>query len=226
MFREIENHTMCPEEFFKIHRPAVDHDGVICDTRQHVLNFVNNALGTKYANRDIRHWHSVRDWATQSGMSMVDAEDLEEYVWFNPDFLRQAKPIPGAIEMCRWLTDHGIHLRVITSRRPNLLESTIDWYREHVSNLKLGNIHLQTTGEMEGSIFKAFMISRLGADVYFEDVPQHALDILNYTNASVVLLSNLSSPHSYKDSGRIYRISGEQGLVPNLSSFNSQVLKI
>ena len=226
MFREFERQHFCPETFFQTNKPAVDHDGVICDTRQHVLDFVNQRLETNYVNRDIRHWHSVRDWARKAGMLATEAENLEEYVWFNSDFLRQAKPAPGAVEMCDWFVEHEIDLHVITSRRPNLLSSTVDWYQEHVPSLKSENIHLQTTSEMEGGIFKAFMVGKLEIGVYFEDVPQLALDVLNYSNAFVVLMSDISLPHSYRDSDRVHRILGEQGKIPNLTSFNSQILKI
>lgn len=120
-----------PEKFFRENRPGFDHDGVICDTRRHVLGYVNDKLGTQYRDVDIRHWHAVTEWAILAGWTTTQARQLEDYVWYDPQFLSQADVNPGARELIDYLLYEDIRFDIITSRKPGLIGPTLSWYRKN-----------------------------------------------------------------------------------------------
>ena len=95
------------------------------------------------------------------------------------------------------------------------LEVLIDklpWIREE-------NLIMQKTNEMDGDIFQTFIINGKGFGIYFEDELSHAKTILDYTDAHVVLLSNLRLLDHY-DNKRLIRFGGSFGQAPNLLGVN------
>ena len=69
---------------------------------------------------------------------------------------------------------------------------------------------------MDGDIYKAFNVNRLGIGAMFEDVPGQAKDVLDYTNASVFLFSNIGSLDGMHP-GRLFRIARSDGNPVDLS---------
>jgi hypothetical protein len=87
MFKELNHGLMTSEEYFRQYPPGTDHDGVMCDLRMHVLNYLNKQWGTNYTSQDMRHFDCVRHWALSLGYSMSEAVGLQEYTWYHPDFV-------------------------------------------------------------------------------------------------------------------------------------------
>ena len=204
------------EKFFKENNPGLDNDGVIRDTRTLVLDFVNCELKTGYRDVDIRHWHAVRQWALESGWPQQRAIDLENYVWFDPSFLMQAEVLPGAEKFTSKLVDLKIPFKVITSRRPQLIKSTYEWYEEKLPKIPRQNISIWPTVEMKGGILKSFNINMFNLGAMFEDVPEQAMDIASNTDAYIFLLSNIGRfDGMFRD--RLFRVSGENGSCANLN---------
>lgn len=195
--------------------PGFDNDGVISDTRSLVLDFVNKQLKTNYVDRDIRDWNQVSIWAKESGWTSDKALELDNYVWYDPEFLKKAKLIPGARKLTDFLLHEKVPFKIITSRLPHLVKSTFEWYEENLPEIPKENIIIWPIKEMAGGIFKSFNINRYNLGVFFEDVPEQALDIVSHTDARVFLLSNIGT-YDGMHPGKLCRIGGENGNCANL----------
>ena len=180
-----------PEEFFFSNEVIVDHDGVMADTRTLAIEEINETLGTNYTVCDINGWHWVSEIAQEHGMSEGEAKELEDKVWYDPDFLIQAKPLEGAYEFMKWFHDKGLKLSVVTSRNPELRNSTLSWYKENIPFVDKTRIFIRTNYEFTGDVFKVFALNRIAIPaIHFEDSVEQARIILDYTNVKVALLSN------------------------------------
>ncbi|HJX46017.1 hypothetical protein A2W13_03025 [Candidatus Woesebacteria bacterium RBG_16_36_11] len=214
-----------PEIFFKILKPFRDFDNVTSATKEIVTREFNKMFRTNYLPVDILQWHSIKNWAIDKGMNERNAEELELKLWYNPDFLFQAKPLPGTLELSHWLYERHIGFPIITSRMDrvdtsrgifkNVKEATFAWIKQHEPWVPEKDIFIQENKEMPGNIFKAFMLRKFNCGIYFEDNVEHAKTVLDYTNAIVVLVSN-SRVLDGLGYGNLVRISINDGNLPNL----------
>lgn len=223
-----------PENFFRLNKPATDNDGVMSDTRTLVTGEFNKIFRTNHRPEDIRHWHAIRDWGIESGLSFEEATKLELFLWFDPVLLYKAQPVAGAVEISRWFYERGIPFPVISSRRDlvvskgaykNIKDSTIAWYEKWMPWVLPDDIHIQYGQEMKGEYYKAFMIKRMGIGVFFEDIPLHAQAILDYTDANIVLVSNRSLFPTANDN-RIASLPYGVGKMPDLLPFYNLLTNI
>ena len=217
-----------PEAFFKTYKPLRDFDNVTSATDDLVVNEFNRIFGTKYLPVDIREWHSVRNWAIEKGLSKRDAEEVENHLWYNPDFLFKAKPVPGTCELSYWLYERSIGFPIISSRidvidttdnrLKDMREATYEWMKKYEPWVPQKDIYIQKNNEMPGDIFKAFMAKMINCGIYFEDSINHTKTVLDYTDIIVILLSN----HSILDNlgyENLVRISSDDRNLPNLLPF-------
>lgn len=219
MFIEREKGIISPEEFFSKLKPCTDLDGPIFDIHTQAIIRCNEELGTNYCPSDIREWHAIRNFALAAGRSFEEACDLEERLYYHPDELKQVGLTPGAEEFTKWFYDHDIPLEIISSRRPNLRQVTLDVLKEKLPFIKGENVMMQQTNMMDGDIFKAWMIKVKGIGIYFEDVPTHVKTILDYTDAHVVHVSHMGVLDHY-DKKRLIRFSGSIGQAANMLEVN------
>lgn len=180
-----------PEDLFKFYKVIVDHDGVMADTRTLAIAEINETLGTDYTVSDINGWHWVSEIAQKYGMKLNEAHALEDKVWYDPDFLIQAKPLAGAYEFMKWFYERSLKVPVATSRNPELRNSTMSWYEENMPFVDRNMIFIRRNYEFTGEIFKVFTVGRVtDPAIHFEDSVEQARLILDYTNVKVALLSN------------------------------------
>jgi len=181
-----------PESFFEKYKIGFDHDGVIADTRQPVVDEYNKIFGTNHTIDEMREYHTLAKWAKEDlGVSEEAALEIDSHLWFErPDILLRAEPMPGAVEFTRWLVDKKISFSIVTSRLPSYRQSTFEWYERKMPWISNDKIFIRENDEMAGEIFKVWMIKILGVNLFFEDLPHHAKEIISYTDAVVVLLNN------------------------------------
>ncbi|OGM22403.1 hypothetical protein A2865_02670 [Candidatus Woesebacteria bacterium RIFCSPHIGHO2_01_FULL_39_17] len=223
-----------PEKYFQKVKAFSDNDGVRSDTRTLVIKVFNGMFGTNYIASDIREWRSIEKLAKIQGLSDEDAQVLEKKLWYDPDLLYKADPVPGATEMSFWFYDHGYSFPVISSRTDlvedsenrlykNVYDATIAWFKRWEPWMPSEHIYIQSPHDIKREIYKAFMYGfltrdRHGEGVFFEDVPSHAKTILTYNpKATLVLLSDLCEMDYLPVSRLNYiRISGSNGNLPNM----------
>ncbi len=221
----VREKVVTPEEFFSKYPPSSDMDGVLCNTRKHVAEEFNKRFGTSYTTFDIRDYRAVSKWAVVLGMSKKEAMAIEKKLWFDPDIIFRAEPLPGAVKFTRWFAERNIALPVNTSRRPNIRDATIAWFEKWMPWIKEENVYMQKNQEMPGDIFKAWMNRILGRGIHFEDAPEHAKAVLDYTDAFVVLISNLIEIDGYYPD-RLLRIPETKGIGPEMHRINEILLGI
>mgnify|MGYP001558754396 FL=1 len=206
------------KEYWILKSPSIDHDGTIADSRTSVTNEFNKTYKTNYKVAELNHWNAVKDWCNEIGKSDDEANEIEHNLWYTPDALLKAEPIPGAIEFLRELFIRKINFTINSSRIPELRESTIAWYQKYAPFIEPENIK---TGmpDIDGLVTKVNRINAVRSAIHIEDVPEHARSVLKYTHAYVILMSNRddlgSLDLSEPELKRLIRIKGENGDMPN-----------
>ena len=217
------------KEIFGRTKVGIDIDGVVALSVVPVLAKVNSDLGTNYKIMDFRGWRSVRDWAApvyiQRGMpesvALKAASAYDTRVWTDPDILGAAPVHRGAEAFVKRLHQEGIEYYFITSRIPELSDSTIRWFRRNLPWVDPAVIRVNTNRELEGRDFKWQTVVRLGIGVHIDDYFDHAKLIVDRTFASAVLLSNLDNlPFKHP---RLFRITA-QGRLPDLRDFHKLLM--
>jgi 5'(3')-deoxyribonucleotidase len=217
MSKERLNIPVNREEFFEEHEFGFDHDGVMADTRTPIVDEYNKIFGTEHTVNEIREYRTLARWAEEDlGISKKAALEIDNYLWFKrPDILLRAKPMPGAVEITKQLADRKKISRIITSRLPSYRQSTFEWYEEELPWIKRDKIIIRETNEMDGEIFKVWGINFFGISAFFEDMHHHGREIIIYTDAKLILLSNSSALDSLAGNQMI-RIASKINQLPTL----------
>lgn len=180
-----------PEEFFTKYPLSFDHDGVIANTRGHVVKKVNKELGTNYVVADIDDWFWARNALVEHGWDDDSATEFNNKQWFDKDSLFEVPPTEGAVEFLKWLYDRDLDYHVITSREPQLRESTLGWYQTHAPFVDEERIIISPVKERRGDFFKVWAVKFLvNPAVHIEDSTDHAKLILDYTDTAVGYMSS------------------------------------
>jgi len=205
------------EIFFEKYKIGFDNDGVIANTRVPVVDEYNKIYGTNHAVNEMREYRTLARWAEEDlGASREAALEIDNYFWFKrPDILLRAEPMPGAVEITKQLTDRKIFFPIITSRLPSYRQSTFEWYEERLPWINRNQIFIRENDEMEGEIFKAWMIGIFEINAFFEDALHHAEIIFSYTDAMVILLNNDPALDDYIGD-KMIRIAGDDNQPSNL----------
>jgi len=169
-----------------------DFDGILCNLRKHVVQLINSDLKTKYTTADIRSHDQVKKWYMNAGSSEEEALKIENNYWYNPEVLLNAPPLPGARKFVEWAHQNKIPLNVVSTRRPEFREVTERWIDIWMPLMDPKDIFMRINEEMSGEVFKPFMVNKLGSDLFLEDTPHQAEFVLIYTNANVLLHSNIN----------------------------------
>lgn len=193
-----KEHPKTPEEFFGKYTVSVDHDGVIADTRNFVVNKVNKEFGTTYEVSDINDWHWVTNVALEHGWDLLSAKELDKKFWYDPELLLQVPPTDGAVDFMKWFYDRDMENFVITSREPRLRKSTLAWYAKHMPFVKESQIIIGSESDPRGDYFKVWAIqSAIKPAIHIEDSPDHARKIIEYTETVVALMSSVRTLDNY-----------------------------
>lgn len=194
---------------------CTDLDGVLADTRSAAINRYNSILGATRSPLEIRSWLGIYDLGLKDGLARDEALELNRLCWFDPDLVSAIKPLPGAIELVRWFSERNLSLPIVTSRPPEFTQITFDWLEEWLPDIKRDRVYIQNPMHLRGDVFKAFMVKHFDFDLHLEDVPDHARTVLNYTDASVFLISDVGVIDHYL--GRMRRFGSTNGLIPDLT---------
>ncbi len=201
---------------------SFDHDGTIADSRQLVTDQFNLEFGTKHEAHEMRSWNVVYEWGVDIGMSSNEAMETNNRLWYSPDILFKAKPVKAAIEFLEKAYQLKSDIVIASSRTPNLLESTVEWYRKYAPFIKPEKVIVGLPDMHDGAVSKAVMVQLLKRKMHVEDVPAHAKLILQHsTSTRVFLLSNDNSLDTYKYP-QLTRIGGKNSTyMPDFEPLNN-----
>lgn len=150
---------------------AVDIDDVILAEAEFIIDYANKYWGHGLTIDDYRE-----DWAS---MWAVDAEELEKRIetLHAPGVQTSYAFINGAIEALRQLQKRYT-LVVLTSRRADVQQETLDWVDRHLPDL-FKEIHFTgfwDTNKPGGHLLtKGELSKQIGADYLIDDQPRHCL---------------------------------------------------
>jgi 5'(3')-deoxyribonucleotidase len=194
---------------------GLDMDGVLAQSREPVIAQINLDFGTRYTIADARIWGSVMEMLENQGFTEEEALDYSNWVWRDPEIIFSSSPIRGSLEFTLELSRLKIPFYVITSRVPELRASTFAWFEKWMPWIGEDQICMQIREEMDRGIFKAWMVKVLNVGLLIDDSVEHSKTVLDYTDAKVVLLSDVSTlDHRLKEG--LIRIPGEYGLRPTM----------
>ncbi len=212
------------QEFFLIRKPSLDLDGVVIDSITYITNIFNQDHGTNFLPADMRVFKAVKYWLLSMGCSESYADKKELEYWYSERLLG-APFKPGAIEFLEKLNSakKPIHPTIVSSRPPNIAEETRELLLDKLPFLDPDKIFIQANREMPGDIYKAFIIGKERVGYHFEDMIPHTKTILDYTNASVGLFSNINGILDRYYDNRIMRFRGQTPF--DLPDFNQVMEK-
>jgi 5'(3')-deoxyribonucleotidase len=156
-------------------RTLLDLDGVMYDFQGAATYLLNTQFGYELT-RNWPYWDFPKAQVSKEAWEWLWAEGVTEKGVF-----RHGNLIKGAITGVQELGKIS-HLLIATSRPENARSDTWSWIAHHwdlpVSGIVLVN---------DGSWFNRK--SDIGADVFIDDGPHNAMDVLEHTNALMLLVT-------------------------------------
>lgn len=168
---------------------VTDIDGVLASSGEAVVKEVNLRWGLKLDAGKINRWTWVSETVAELTGSEEEGRRAEE-LWFDPEVLAMAKPVPGACEALSELTAMGWVIWAATSRRPNARLVTKEWINAYFPMIR--GLYMLEDGNDEriSSVeVKLAAVGMLGAKLYVDDDPR-AIDhvVKSYKNTLMAAL--------------------------------------
>lgn len=188
----------------KVEPISFDLDGVCVDLAPLALARFNRENGTTFTLFDIEHPYIMDKWyMAQHGVSAEEASVYTTSIWNSEECLEGAGLVSGISELLNHLDEHEIRYKFITSRPFSVFSHTQNWFNKNQISHRFSQVLMQTSPEYNRK-HKVETIRNWQVKVHFEDMAQHAMDIVENTEALVVLV-NYPANHSLPDHPRIIR---------------------
>lgn len=162
-----------------------DIDGVVIDSLLSVLDEANRMLGTEYKETDVASWN----WLTEevARITLRDERMIQRInaLWSDPEIIRRAVPVSGAIETLKNIKGLGWDVRVVTTRPTNLTDTTLDWFKQYAPWLvDKGRIYIRSGAyPLSGNDFKLYAVTALNPDLYVDDRGETITYLLGNTDS-------------------------------------------
>jgi len=173
---------------------SFDADGVFIDSPTPVVYEVNNKFNTTYKRTDIKlSWNSLRDLAIKEGMSEKDASKYSVNLWTNPEVLSKSPPIKESLDIYRYLLNRLNYIPIITVRRNELRDVTVDWFRRFLPEIPESWICLRGPEETDANGFKINKLIEKNINWHFDDSLEIIDLILKHTESNAFFISSTST---------------------------------
>jgi uncharacterized HAD superfamily protein len=196
-------------------RIALDIDGVMYKWSDTVRFLVDWYFGIKLG--ESTHFDYIKDT-----LVAMDRKDVWDWLWkegIDLGLYRHGHLYKGAREAIIALDEEGHELSVITMRPKSALQDTIDWLSFH--KFPISGIHvLSDTGK--GAFKSRKSDIQPQADIYIDDSPQIAEDLMFNTNAFFVLMDRPWNQDINVGGGRSVRAYSWDDFVEIVRSENAE----
>lgn len=178
-------------EYFKNKIITFDVDGVLAFSQGPVVDEINRRFNLNKSPQDLDNWHAVSDWLNEV-VGKEKAREIENELWFNPEIIGRAFPIPGARNLIQRLNNQGATITVITGRPSRLNEITKDFILGYYKSIREGQIIANPFDDIEeASDFKPRKIAKINPHFHIEDSVSQTRAILSLTESTrVVMIPN------------------------------------
>jgi uncharacterized HAD superfamily protein len=165
---------------------------------------VNRMFGTSFKLSDLKYDFAIIDLIREYLPDVKDSEKTATDIWNSDEIVRRSLPMPGVLEVSRFLHRNKIdQIHRITSRPSRLRDATLFWYEVNMPWVDKSLIHIQPSGSEISTQFKIEQIKKYGINLFFEDSVKHAETISVETNATTILIPQDSNKDYKPDNGRI-----------------------
>lgn len=203
-----------------------DLDETLGDTQKVVKAAFDEALGTNYSSRVIDRFDALSHWAVEDGITTYEeANVLEMQFWTDEQLLSNVAPFPEVQDYSREAAERKKMQYIVTSRRNQLKEVTINWSEEHYEWIPIKNVKITPRKNLRyDSEFKIKVNSIIKPDFVFEDNLDHVLDILEATPeyTRIIWFSRELEADKLKDK-RVLALPGGQEQFSQLMSHNIDI---
>jgi hypothetical protein len=157
----------------------LDIDGVLAD-------FVQGLILRGFPSPRDYHFSDYREKDRKEVLKLVN----------NPDFLFELPPIPEGVHLARRLNDLGLLGGLVTARRPEAIEVTLEW----LDKVGLKGVEVKFTSK------KWEVVKEGEVSVFVDDNPTLSNEIVKNSPTSRVYLVNYPYNEKYNTLPRVFRI--------------------
>lgn len=203
------------KEIFAGVKVSIDIDGVSVISGVPVIAKVNNDFNGSYKLTDINYYMAVRDIVAKEyekkGMpkevALRAATKYDREIWTSGPVLARAPVARGAEAFIKRLHQAGVDYRFITSRIPNLANSTLRSMTKKFPFVDPSLIRINRNANVSGKEFKWREVGLGGVGLHIDDSEEHARLICENTFATVVLLSYPNASEQTFSHPRLIRLA-------------------
>lgn len=204
---------------------GTDIDGTEIDSETSALRAFNERFKEDKKRRDLTDLFIMVEWFEKKGITDPLGEAVK--LWNEDNNLGGSLPQDGAWIFSRFLFEKGVVLPRITSRPSYTRNVTLDWYQKWMPWVPEDKIHIHKEANSLNPDFKIDRINELGLRWFFEDSIPHALDIVYWTGATVILIPQPWNINFKPDNHRIIVCDGyvgQPGIIQAFFSFVDRVV--
>lgn len=157
-----------------------DSDGVGINSPKNVHQICENETGVELRPYKTDRWNYISYTLVNNGKSTSEANKYEG-LWYSSSVLRKSEPYLFMRPLVRTLIKHLGRERqyVLTARRPDLKEATIESYKCHYPEIPSENILIRDNDLLDSEKFKKDEIAKLMPCIFIEDTFANLKPILN-----------------------------------------------
>lgn len=199
-------------------KPGTDIDGVDIDSANSAIRILNGKYSTNYTKSQMKTYFQMTKWMHDLGSQ--DPKQDSIHLWNSDRSLGIAYPEDGAYDLSVFMYENGIVIPRITSRPADTAPVTIWWYQQWMPwILDHDCLHMQTESNDINPKFKTDRIKEQEITHFLEDSPEQAEQIVNDTDATVIIVIQPWNASYMPTSNRIIVPSDHFDLPPVQQAF-------
>lgn len=133
------------------------------------------------------YWELVKI-VERYGIPECESLEYAKRAWNDHEVYRKSPPVPGAKSLLKILHELAIPHVFISSRPPNFLYTTREWFAESMPWVDPETVILGRKEGISGAEFKAAVVNKLNIRLHIEDTMEEALGVAEATPAKVLIV--------------------------------------
>ena len=185
---------------------TLDFDEILFNTQEPVKKAFFEQTGFDYRSRKINRWSALANWALADGWKKTweEAAAIEASVWADKKILELAKPNVEIQRYSQEASVRGVKQIVVTTRIPELKNSTFDSLTRFYPWLKEISIRdkKESEGGLNGDVFKGIITASVGSELHFDDSVSSGRKVLELSLASLAMFPRSSELGVFRGNNR------------------------
>lgn len=186
---------------------TLDFDEILFNTQEPVKKAFFEQTGFDYRPRKINRWSALANWALADGWKKTQEEAIaiEASMWADKTILELAKPNVEIQRYSQKASLRGVKQIVVTTRIPELKNSTFDSLTRFYPWLKEIRIRdkKESEGGPNGDVFKGIATSSVGSELHLDDSVSSGRKVLELSSASLAMFPRSSELGVFTGNNRV-----------------------